>query len=96
MNYVFSYGTLTSKFHTNQQFPALLKGDFNMETDGMYPELRQGKNGHNKSIMGNVLVLSESQLLEADRYESSLYRRELFEVSTDDIGDVQAWVYLAV
>lgn len=96
MHFVFSYGTLTSKFNSVDNHPALLKGDFDMDNDGMYPELRKGNNGYKKSIMGNVLVLTDEQLQEADRYESDLYTRELFPVMTDDIGELQAWVYLAV
>ena len=95
-HFVFSYGTLTSKFYKCQQYPALLKGDFNIETDGMYPELKKGSYGYSKSIIGSVLILDDQQLIEADRYESDLYNRELFTVSTDDLGDLEAWVYIAV
>ena len=92
MQSVFSYGTLAEKFYNEPREDAWLVGRLEL-TFGMYPELRVGKEIN--TINGVVLELNESQLLEADRYESDLYKREIHTIHTD-LGDVNAWVYLAV
>ena len=95
-HFVFSYGSLTSKFNSLPKYSALLKGVFELERDDMFPELRKGSRGQIKTIMGDVLILNDKQLSVADQYESDLYTRELFDVSVDELGDIQAWVYIAV
>jgi gamma-glutamylcyclotransferase (GGCT)/AIG2-like uncharacterized protein YtfP len=95
MNAVFSYGTLVHKFSSTAiQIPALLKGDFEIDNSGMFPELRKANFGHKKSIVGYLLFLDDEQLKSADRYESDLYERERFTVHTND-GDFEAWVYIS-
>ena len=89
---VFSYGTLTEKFYEAPREDAWLTGAFEIK-HGMYPELRRSKNLN--YIHGVVLELNEAQLIEADRYESDLYKREILTLHTD-LGDIDAWVYLAV
>lgn len=88
---VFSYGTLKDKFIHNIVGEATLKGNYTLDDEGMFPELRRGNSY--RVIYGYLLELDEEELKEADDYESDLYKREILPISKD--GEIiHAWVYL--
>ncbi len=89
---VFSYGTLAEKFPQATD-DAFLEDYYRLGNYGQYPALIKDSLIH--KTPGKILILTDDQFAEADRYEDYplLYSRKKLSVDTD-FGSVEAWVYI--
>jgi len=88
---VFSYGTLQDLFPNCIKTEASLQGNFILNSDNIFPELKFSENI--STVEGFLISLTSDQLKIADEFESHLYTRQILIIDTK-FGQTLAWVYI--